>query len=58
MWEQLPVTDGIFSDEITKINAPDIAISVRFLRFVFILFFREIKPAARNGRQTIPHATQ
>ena len=25
MWLQLPVTEGIFREEITKINAPDIA---------------------------------
>ena len=58
MWEQLPVTDGIFSDEITKINAPDMAIRTRFLLFSFTLFRSEINPAIRNGRQTAPHATQ
>ena len=46
------------SDEITKINAPDIAISVKFLLFSFTLFFNEINPAIRNGRQTTPQATQ
>ena len=34
------------------------AISIRFLRFSFTLFFREKKPAIRNGRQISPHATQ
>ena len=58
MWEQLPVTEGILSDEITKINAPAMAISVMFLLFSFTLFFNEINPAIRNGRQTTPHATQ
>lgn len=58
IWEQLPVTDGIFKDEITKINAPDMAISVIVFRFSFTLFFREINPAARNGRQIMPHVTQ
>ena len=56
--EQLPVTEGILSDEITKINAPDIAISVKFLLFSFTLFFNEINPAIRNGMQTTPQATQ
>ena len=58
MCEQLPETDGIFSDEITKINAPAMAISVMFLLFSFTLFLSEINPAIRNGRQTTPHATQ
>ena len=46
------------TEEITKINAPDMAISVRFLLFSFTLFLSEINPAIRNGRQMTPHATQ
>ena len=56
--EQLPVTDGIFSDEITKIKAPAMAISVMLLLFSLTLFLSEMNPAIRNGRQMTPHATQ
>ena len=33
IWEQLPVTEGIFRDDSTNTKAPAIAISVMDLRF-------------------------
>ena len=39
--EQLPVTDGIFKDETTKINAPAIASIEIFLRFADNVFLIE-----------------
>ena len=56
IWEQLAVTEGIFSDDITKINAPDMAIRIRFLLFSFTLFLSEMNPAIRNGSRRAPHA--
>ena len=57
MWLQLPVTDGSLSDEITKINAPDIA-SSRALRCACTVRRSRTTPAARNGRHSAPHAAQ
>ena len=58
MWEQLPVTDGIFSEEMTNTKAPDIA--SRVIRFLcsFKVFLIDRNPAARKGRQSAPHAIQ
>ena len=58
MWEQLPVTEGIFRDEITKMKAPDMASSVTALRFSDSVLRMDRKPAARKGRHKIPHAIQ
>ena len=58
MWEQLPVTEGIFNEEITKMNAPDIASSVMERLSACRRFLMEKKPISRNGRQRTPHATQ
>ena len=58
IWEQLPVTDGIFRDEITKINAPAMASTVMFFLFCPSVRRIEKNPAARNGTQTAPHARQ
>ena len=57
MWEQLPVTDGILRDEITKTKAPDMASRIRVVRFR-VSFPREIMPAARTGRHKAPQAMQ
>ena len=57
IWEQLPVTDGILSEEITNTKAPDIARSSSAFLFCFKIFCMEKNPAIRNGRQTTPHAT-
>ena len=58
MWEQLPVTDGIFKEEITNTKAPAIARSTSVLRLASMVFRIEKKPARRNGMQITPHATQ
>ena len=58
IWEQLPVTEGIFKDEMTKINAPDMARSVRARLFSSNVFLSFINPVTRNGRHKMPHATQ
>ena len=38
IWEQLPVTEGIFNEDITNINAPDIASNVIFFLSCFNIF--------------------
>ncbi len=38
-WEQLPVTDGIFREERTKMKAPDTASKGRISRLSFIILF-------------------
>ena len=55
MWEQLPVTEGIFSEEITNTKAPQRASSRRF--WFCSPTFRRIcpTPTTRKGRQTTPH---
>lgn len=58
IWLQLPVTEGILSEEITKINAPDIASSKTDLRRCCIRCRIEMTPAVKNGRHNAPHATQ
>ena len=58
MCEQLPLTEGIFRDEITKTKAPEMAMRVRALRFFFTVFRRVKKPASRKGRQITPQAMQ
>ena len=58
IWEQLPVTEGIFRDDSTNTNAPAIAISVMDLRFSCTLLFSDRNPNTKNGRQTMPHAIQ
>ena len=58
MWLQLPVIEGIFSDEMTKINAPAIANSKIDLRCCCTSRRMAMTPAARNGMQTAPHAMQ
>ena len=58
MWEQLPVTEGIFSDEITKMKAPAMARSVMDLLLPVKVFLIEKKPAAKKGIQITPHAMQ
>ena len=58
MWEQLPVTDGIFRDEITNTKAPVIARSViAFLSLATILRI-PIKPNTKNGIQTTYQKTR
>ena len=58
IWEQLPVTEGIFRDDSTNTKAPAIAISVMDLRFSCTLLFSDRNPNTKNGRQTMPHAIQ
>ena len=58
MWEQLPVTEGIFKEEITKMNAPDIASIVISRRSLLTVFLMEKNPAAKNGRLRTPQAIQ
>lgn len=58
IWEQLPVTDGIFKDEITNTKAPAIARSVMFFRFSFNFFSMEKNPLSKNGIQITPHPIQ
>ena len=58
MWEQLPVTDGIFSEEITNTKAPAIARSGSSRELAATVFFMEKKPAARKGIHRIPQAIQ
>lgn len=58
MWLQLPVTEGIFREEITKTKAPAMAkSSMAFCRSLAMRRI-EITPAARTGRQTAPQSTQ
>ena len=58
IWEQLPVTDGIFKEEITNTKAPDIARIVRALLFSLKVFRMEKNPAITKGTQITPHAIQ
>ena len=58
MWEQLPVTEGIFSEEITKIKAPDMASRISALRFSCMVFRMEKKPDSKKGRHKRPQAMQ
>ncbi len=56
--EQLPVTDGIFNEEITKINAPAMARTVMIFLLPVRVFLIEKKPQTRNGIHTAPHTRQ
>jgi hypothetical protein len=56
MWLQLPVTDGIFNEEITKINAPDIERSINARLFSLTVLRKRMKPMTKNGMQTTPQA--
>jgi len=56
MWEQLPLTDGILREEITKTKAPDMARRVSALLFSCRTLRIEKNPARRNGRQISPQA--
>ena len=56
--EQLPVTEGIFSDERMKTKAPASARSIFVLLFFFACFCILIPPAIRNGIHTTPHIIQ
>ena len=58
MWEQLPVTEGIFREEITKIKAPDMASSMSAFRFSCTVLRIEKKPASTKGRHKTPQAMQ
>ena len=58
MWLQLPVTEGIFREEITKINAPDIASKIMVWGFSMEMCFKVINPCAAKGRQITPHRIQ
>ena len=58
IWEQLPVTDGILREEITKMNAPLMARIMRDLRLLLRVLRIEKKPATRKGTQTAPQAMQ
>ena len=58
IWLQLPVTEGIFREEITKTNAPAIARSSMAFRCSFAMRRMENTPATRNGRQITPQITQ
>ena len=58
IWLQLPVTEGIFRDEITKTNAPAMASSSMAFRCSFAMRRMERTPAARKGRQMTPQMTQ
>ena len=58
MWEQLPVTEGIFKEEITKMNAPDMARRTSAFRLDASVRRIEKKPAKRKGRQITPQAMQ
>ena len=52
IWEQLPVTEGIFSEEITKMNAPEMAMMEMALGCSATVFFRDLKPRYQKGRHT------
>ena len=56
--EQLPVTEGILSDERMKTKAPASARSIFVLLFFFACFCILIPPAIRNGIHTTPHIIQ
>ena len=58
MWELLPLTEGIFREEITKMKAPDMARSVSARRLAFSVLRMEKNPASKNGMQTTPQAMQ
>ena len=58
MCEQLPVTDGILSEDRTKAYAPTMAWIMISFRFPESVFFMEKKPAIKNGTQTTPQAMQ
>ena len=51
IWEQLPVTDGILRDEITKTKAPVIAKRVMVLLSLATILRIFIKPITRKGIQ-------
>ena len=57
MCEHEPVTDGILSDEITKINAPAMATSVIARRSCATVRLMEKYPASRKGSASTPHKT-
>ena len=52
IWEQLPVTEGIFSEEITKMNAPAMAMMDMDLGCSATVFLSDLKPINQKGRQT------
>ena len=56
--EQDPVTEGILSEERTKTNAPDIAISVIVLLSLLTVFLIDRYPAIKKGNEIRPQATQ
>ena len=58
IWEQLPVTDGIFKDESTNTKAPVKASTVRALLSFPSIFLIFMKPITKNGTQITPHKIQ
>jgi hypothetical protein len=58
IWLQLPVTEGIFNDEITKIKAPDIAKSIKARLFSVIMPLIRRRPMIKNGMQSAAQAMQ
>ena len=58
IWEQLPVTEGIFKDESTNTKAPVKASTVRVLLSFPSTFLIFIKPITKNGTQITPHKIQ
>lgn len=58
MWEQLPVTEGIFKDDSKNTYAPQTAKRTMFFRLSANRCFILKKPITKKGRHRAPHATQ